>query len=397
MSLSRHPCTQGWAFPPENRKQDLGHGVRRVNLRELCARPGRFEHHLMIVAQIGCTQIEVPTASEPLAFAHINLSDEYVVALPTGHTLVDSVPFRVFIGDIASGEDVLRLNHRVLDMVLHPYGYLHWPGRVRPPYAAPMMPPGMRRTGLAVALVANERTPPPSDRALWVGQGLEEGAKVSGARDVPVLLADLRKEAARVVARIGETRWELLVDAQEVQPARGGYLLVLEADPESDFFATNLIFIAEGAKLDARGVRRALLMWSPTQAPDAPPPSWDRIPDAPFWPLPQAGTLPLPVAVDGLRIDAHDDARVRVHVGNATRDVPRYWLARLLFRVALHGYRLGYEETYEGFFVDDTDGIYRVGLRGAGHVTMTLAALKHFVEHAYRAVAPAGYSEELVP
>jgi hypothetical protein len=198
MNTQRHPCTTGWLFPPEGRKAELEAGIRRTNLRELCARPGRFEHHLLVVAQIGNTQLEAPTASEPLAFAHINLSDEYVVALPTGHRMVDSAPFRVFIGDIASAEDVLRLNHRVLDMVLHPYGFLHWPGRLRPPYAQPFMPPGMRRTGLAIALVANERTPPPIDRALGVSEGRAEAAKLMGTTNVPVLLAQLDREQAKV-------------------------------------------------------------------------------------------------------------------------------------------------------------------------------------------------------
>jgi hypothetical protein len=351
----------------------------------------------MVVAQIGTTQLEIPTASEPLAFAHVNLSDEYVIALPTGHAMLDSVPFRVFISDIATGEDVLRLQHRVLDMVLHPYGYLHWPGRVRPPYAAPAMPPGMRRTGLALALVANQRTPPATDRELWISPGREEGAKLVGDSGVPVLLAQLDQEQPRVLARISDTRWELLVDPGQIEPPRGGYLCVLDPAPESDFFATDLLFIPEGASLHATGIRRALLMWSSANTAEPPPPSWDRIADAPFMPLSQGSTHSLPVALDGLRIEPLDDARVRVHLRHAVRDIPRYWLARLLFRVALHGYRLGYVETYEGFFVDDTGGNYRVGLRGEGHVATTYDELRRFIEHAYRAVAPASYSEELVP
>jgi hypothetical protein len=41
-------------------------GVRRTNLRALAARPGRFEHHLVVVARAGDAQLEMATASEPL-------------------------------------------------------------------------------------------------------------------------------------------------------------------------------------------------------------------------------------------------------------------------------------------------------------------------------------------
>ena len=47
---------------------------RRTNLRELAARPERFEHHLVVVARAAGAQLEIATASEPLYFAHVNVS-----------------------------------------------------------------------------------------------------------------------------------------------------------------------------------------------------------------------------------------------------------------------------------------------------------------------------------
>ena len=83
--------------------------------------------------------------------------------------------------------------------------------------------------------------------------------------------------------------------------------------------------------------------------------------------------------------------------GATARDaqIPRYWLARMLFRVALHGYRLGYVETYEGFYWDDRDGTVRMGVRGVGEVQIDPARAPAVVERIYRAVAPPGYVERL--
>ena len=74
-----HPTTSTWRMPPAGRPPLAG--ARRTNLRELAARPARFEHHLTVVARAGCAQLEMVTASEPLSFAHINVSDEYALAL----------------------------------------------------------------------------------------------------------------------------------------------------------------------------------------------------------------------------------------------------------------------------------------------------------------------------
>ena len=75
---------------------------------------------------------------------------------------------------------------------------------------------------------------------------------------------------------------------------------------------------------------------------------------------------------------------------------PRYWLARTLFRVALHDVRLGYVETYGRVFFDDRSGDLEVGVHGEDSrksVTVPRAEAMAFVERMYRAVAPVGYRE----
>ena len=131
LPIARHPTTAGWVFPPLGRPAPQG--LKRANLRELVARPERFEHHLVVVARVGDAQLEVATASEPLYFAHVNVSDEYAIALPTGDDIVDRFPLRTFLTNASSGQDVARYNHRAGDLVLHPLGLMHWPGDcVRP-------------------------------------------------------------------------------------------------------------------------------------------------------------------------------------------------------------------------------------------------------------------------
>jgi len=395
MTTAIHPCAEGWDWPAAGRPSELGQGIKRTNLRELCARPGRIEHHLMVVARIGDAQLEVPTASEPLAFAHVNLSDEYVVVLPTGHAMLDSVPFRVFVTDIASEEDVLRIQHRVLELVLHPFGFSHWPGRLRAPYTPMAFPAGMRRAGLTLVFCAGKVCPPPSDRALWVTPGLETGAKPYGERRVPMLLADLKREASGKVASVADVDWELLVDPTLVAPARGGYLVVLEIKDPGAFAVCDLVYVPKGSELDCTGVRRALLMRSDLHDAAPPPESWDSVPTLPFETFERGKRGALPLALGDLSVSALDDESVRVSLDGQTRDVPRYWLARTLFRIALHGYRLGYVETYEGFFYDDTHNGYALGLRGVGRIQAQREELEEFVKKLYYAVAPEGYTEDL--
>jgi hypothetical protein len=222
---ARHPLTLGWEFPPPGRAE-LPAPLQRVNLRELCARPGRLEHHLTVVGRIGNVQLEAPTASEPLSFAHVNCSDEYVLVMSTGHALLDAFPYRTFVSHPDTHEDVLRINHRTLDLLLHPFGFSHWPGRLRAPYEMPPIPPGMRRATMTLILCASALTPPPEDRALWVASKLPDAVKTMGA-GAPALVSSLLQESPRVLARVGDVTWTLSVDADEIAPEQGAYVKLI--------------------------------------------------------------------------------------------------------------------------------------------------------------------------
>src|ERR1019366_9123493 len=161
--------------------------VRRTNLRALASRPGRFEHHLLVVARAGAAQLEMATASEPLYFAHLNVSDEYAIALPTGDETVDRFPMRTFLTDAGTLEDVARYNHRVGDLVLHPLGFLHWPGRLRPPFTPLVFPPGMRRCGVSLVFCASSPTPG-GGGSPGVTTGREADAKSYAANAPPLVL-----------------------------------------------------------------------------------------------------------------------------------------------------------------------------------------------------------------
>jgi hypothetical protein len=101
-----------------------------------------------------------------------------------------------------------------------------------------------------------------------------------------------------------------------------------------------------------------------------------------------SGAHAAPAAGDGLSLHG---ARV-----DGSARVPRYWLARTLFRIGLHRPLLGYVETYGGFFFDDREaGHHRIGVRGLGEIALSPPESLRLVETLYRAVAPDGYSERL--
>lgn len=353
-----HPSARTWKIhdPPAG----------GVSLRALAARPERFEHHLMVVARIGEVQLELATASEPLYFAHANVSDEYALPLPTGDPELDAMPFRVFLSDPDDAEDVARIVHRAGDLVLHPHGYLHWPGRLRPPFEPPRFLPGARRAVLSLVMCACRPTPP-VDRPLFTTR---DDAKISRGAP-PILLAELARTPPGVIARIAHATLSLVDRA--VVP-RGGYAVLWESG--------DLVYLPPGARFDAR----CLLFASDTHTADSPPPSWERAPDPPFDPLPHTS---LPWSRDGIDVRAIDDRACAITIGT-TATVPRYWLARMLFRVALHGFSLGYVETYGGFFYDDRDGL-SFGVRGGSRAPIE----RDDVESLYRAVAPPGYEERI--
>lgn len=391
MSTTRHPITRTWAFPPADRAP-LADGLSRTNLRELAARPGRFEHHLVVVARIGEAQLEFATASEPLYFAHANVSDEYALPLPTGDALVDGAPFRVFLSDPVSGQDAARVNHRAGDLVLHPYGWLHWPGKLRAPFDPPAFPPGQRRAVLSIVFCASKKTEP-VDRPLFVARGREADAKAYVDPEPPMLLAPLSQVRLGVIARVGEAR--LRVAEPPFALARGGYVLVLDAEEGGDAFESDLVHVPGGAIYDGGGAKRALVFESDAKDADPPPESWAGVPAAPWSPFDESARVALPFREGELEVREASEREVEVSIGGTTGHVPRYWLARMLFRLGLHGFAMGYVETYGGFFYDDREPRILLGVRGAGSVAIDRDRIAPLVEALYRAVAPPGYTEDL--
>lgn len=389
----RHPNAQHWVFPAADRAA-LPAPLLRTNVRELEARPERFEHHLMPVARVGPVQLEVATASESLYFAHRNVSDEYALPLATGDTMTDAFPFRTFLSRFDDNVDVGRIKHAVNQLVLHPYGLLHWPGRLRPPYQPFEFAAGMRRCGLSLVMCSCEHTQP-DRRPLFVSAGCEAGPKQYGDEPVPFLLADLGRESERTVAVVGDAELRLVVAPSRLAPANGGYVVVLAG--QGAHADADLVYVPPGASLDASGIERALVFSSATREASPPPDTWTRPPVAPFAVFEDGDRVGLPFEIDALRVtEAADDGGVVViEVGGSSARVPRYWLARMLFRVALHGYRLGYLETYEGFYYDDAGEHIRFGVRGGGDVSLDPQRAAQATETLYRAVAPDGYVERL--
>lgn len=389
----RHPSCARWVFPPADRRA-LSAPLQRVNLRELMARPSRFEHHLSVVASIGCAQLEAVVASEPLFFAHLNVSDEYAISLETGDAFVDGQNFLTLLADPETGADVGRIKHGVGDLVLHPHGLLHWPGRLRPPWTPLAFPPGARRTGLSAVFCARPTKPQPphAERPLFVSAGREAATKAYASAELPMLLAELRAEAGRVLARVGDARMTLVVEPDSLRAEAGAYLLILAG---ADAHAPgDLVYMPPGSELDGAGLQRALCFESESGV-EPPPPLWRAVALPPFAPFEDGPPGQLPVELGGLRFADASEALVRVSLAGHAAEIPRYWLARMLFRVALHGYAIGYLETYGGLFYDDRDGQHRLGLRGAGSVTIDARELARSIEGLYRAVAPAGYVERL--
>jgi hypothetical protein len=367
---------------------------RRTNLLDLAARPGRFEHHLLVVARAGGAQLEMATASEPLYFGHVNIADEYALALPTGDPQVDAFPLRTFVSDASSLEDVARYNHRVGDLVLHPLGFLHWPGRLRPPFAPIPFPPGMRRCGVSAVFCASSPTAGGAGPH-GATAGRDADAKAYTPSAPPLVLRELGREGDGIVARVGDASLALVVQPRAIAAPRGAYVLVLAADDGGGHRACDLVHVPPGEVLDANGVARALVFASETRPADEPPASWTQVPVPPMAPFEDAGHASLPLSLRGLTVAAVDAQHVSIAVGGGSAAVvSRHWLARMLFRITLHPPVLGYVETYGGFFYDDrTPDAVRIGLRAGGEVRLSHADAMTLVEAMYRAVPAEGYTE----
>jgi hypothetical protein len=297
------------------------------------------------------------------------------------------------VSDAASLEDVARYNHRVGDLVLHPLGFLHWPGRLRPPFAPFAFPPGARRCGVSLVFCASSPTAGGRGPA-GVTAGREADAKSYTPGAPALVLRELGREGEGVVARVGDAALTLVVRPGAIPAPRGAYVAVLEADEGSAHGACDLVHVPPGATLDAAGIVRALVFASETRAVEEPPASWTEVPVSPMAPFEDAPRASLPFSQRGLVVSLLDEHRVTVALGAASAEVPRHWLARMLFRVALHPPVLGYVETYGGFFYDDrAPGAVRIGLRNGGEVALPHAEAMHLVEALYRAVPPEGYTE----
>jgi hypothetical protein len=171
---------------------------------------------------------------------------------------------------------------------------------------------------------------------------------------------------------------------------------VLAADGAATHRACDLIHLIPGGSLDASGIERALVLESGTLAASPPPDSWRRLPDRLIAPFEDGPRHPLPFSRAGIDAVDADATDVTIRVGGASARVPRYWLARTLFRTTLHRPLLGYVETYGGFFFDDrrqaSEGI-TLGLRASDRITLPAPEALSLVEALYRAVAPEGYTE----
>ncbi len=419
--MKRHSTTATWTFPevdPPRCDRLLPAGLERTNLKELAARPERFEHHLLVVGKLGCAQLEIATASEPLYFAHVNISDEYAVALPTGDPLLDAFPMRTFVSDRVTGADVGRYNHRAGDLVLHPHGFAHWPGKLRPPYQGLDIPPGMRRCGVSLVYCAS--VPTPSTAPIVKLPAGRKADDVKSYVDAPsgsaptLSLAALLNGVPGVVAKIGDTELELVDRPIAIAPPRGGWVVILAGT--APHAACDLIRVPRGSVLAGTGIERALVLTGETE-PEAVPSTWTALPPSPFPVIEEASRIPLPISIANghLTIEEVSDSTVRVRVkhvravaGDPDREevtsfdpppeVPRYWLARMLFRVALHDVRLNYVETYGGFFIDDSGTDVEIGIRSGDarySVVIPRDQAVPTIERLYAAVAPPGYTERI--
>jgi hypothetical protein len=209
-----------------------------------------------------------------------------------------------------------------------------------------------------------------------------------------MLLCDTRRADAGVVGAVADAVLELVVGPARIEAPRGAYVVTLEA-------AAELIYLPGGEAVHVDG--RAIVFHALDADAAPPPPIWDKAAALPFPLYEDAPAGGLPIALGALSLTAASPATVTARIGEAAAELPRYWLARHLFRAALHDLRLGYTETYGGFFLDDRDRTgnpggetVRFGLRGApAAVTLARGDAMAAIERIYRAVAPPGYTERL--
>ncbi len=332
-------------------------GARRASLRELAARPGRFEHHLVVVARAGGAQLEIATASaSPSTSPTSTCPDEYAIALPTGDDTTDRFPLRTFLTDART-----LAGRRPATTTASATSCSTRSGRCTGPGACgPRSSPSRSRAacGGAASASSSALLADPGGRApAGATAGREPDAKSYAAQPPPLMLRETDREAPSVVARVGEASLTLVVRPRAARDPRGAYVLVLDADAGVAHHSCDPDPRSPRRTLDATGIARALVFASHAGDAGAPPPFVGRVPTAPMAPFEDGPRAALPAVLRRNRRGRGGRAsRGSVTLGAASAVVPRHWLARMLFRVALHPPALGYVETYGGFFYDDRAG-----------------------------------------
>lgn len=236
-----HPAARFWPIKPGRIEPAAGvKGFSILNLKVWAANPKQLEHRLTILAEIGDSVIEVVTASEPLYFGHVNYSDEFNLVYPLGLAPLDGIFVQTYLMDPDTGASLGHYESSVGDIVVHPVGICHWPGympnteKFRPPRAE------MRMRILSMVYCAKgpvkyndsaqpnklgkldwapvEMHPDFANLKLRVPGGKftdERALARAGVIALPLLMADRnrREDDPVAVARVGETRWDLIVSA----------------------------------------------------------------------------------------------------------------------------------------------------------------------------------------
>lgn len=237
-----HPAAARWTITPGTLELKSGApAFRLVNLRVWGANPKQLEHQLTIVAEVADAVIEAACASEPLYFGHVNYSDEFNLVFPIGFAPIDNMDVKTSLLDTETGEELGHYLSKIGDIVLHPVGICHWPGYMhrykdyRPPSDT------MRMRVLSTVYCASgpvkynesaqekkcttleaptEITVHPDfadmnlapSKVKYTSELFEKRAGFVPMRAM-IADADRAEDAPEVVARVGETCFDLIVSA----------------------------------------------------------------------------------------------------------------------------------------------------------------------------------------
>ena len=261
-----HPAAARWDIKPGSIALKSGApAFSLVNLRVWGANPKQLEHQLTIVATVADAVIEAATASEPLYFGHVNYSDEFNLVFPVGFAPIDNMDVKTYLIDADSGKELGYYQSKIGDIVLHPVGVCHWPGYMhryqnyRPPSDAMRMRVLSTVYCSAGPVKYNESTqekkctvleapaeidvhPDFADMNLAptkVKYDSEIFEKRAGFVPMRAMIADANRseDAPEVVARVGETCFDLIVSAggpkkRFSSESEKSYLICYQGAPE---------------------------------------------------------------------------------------------------------------------------------------------------------------------